>query len=321
MENIHIAPYDPLWPAMFDKEAVRIKQALGDNCLMVHHIGSTAVKDLPAKPVIDIMPVVRDIIHVDSANAAMKALGYEAKGEHGMLFRRYFQKDIISPQEPRTRTHNVHVYEEGNPEIDRHIAFQNWLRCHDDEQKAYAVLKQNLAKQFPNDILAYCMGKESFVATIEAKAGCSGFRCVQALTNREWAAYHRIRQELLFADLPHVIYDPNHPTLTSENHFHFILYKGNDIVCVAGVAFLNEGEAALRSLATDMPYQKQGCGSHMLRLLERWIKHQGRHTIKMHARPYAEGFYRRLGYVDMTFDESSVQINPVNLGKKLIYER
>ena len=165
---IKFVPYNPEWPKLFIKEANHIQGALGKNCICIHHIGSTSVPGLSAKPVIDMMPVVRDITQVNESNSAMQELGYEAKGEYGIPFRRYFQKGA----EPRT--HQAHVFEEGNPEIERHLKFCEWMRLHPDDRDAYAKLKQELAQQHPNDIIAYCLGKDAFMAEIDVKTGCSG---------------------------------------------------------------------------------------------------------------------------------------------------
>jgi len=100
MKNIHVIPYHSEWPQLFEIEAAKIKQALSDNCITIHHIGSTSVTGLAAKPIIDMVPVVKNITTVDSAAKKMLALGYEAKGEYGMLFRRYFlcteQNSLVS---------------------------------------------------------------------------------------------------------------------------------------------------------------------------------------------------------------------------------
>src|SRR5580698_1970268 len=87
--TIEVVPYNPEWPQMFEAEAALIKKALGDNCIAIHHIGSTSIPGLSAKPIIDILPVVKDILKVDAK--PIEALGYQAKGENGMAFRRYFQ--------------------------------------------------------------------------------------------------------------------------------------------------------------------------------------------------------------------------------------
>lgn len=160
---IEVHPYDANWPMHFLQEAGQIKKALGDNCVEINHIGSTSVYGLAAKPVIDMIPVVLDINKVDSANAAMEMLGYEAKGEYGIPFRRYFQKGGIQ------RTHHAHVFELGNPEIERHLKFRDWMRKHPEDRDAYASLKQDLARQYPNDINGYCLGKEDFITAIDKK--------------------------------------------------------------------------------------------------------------------------------------------------------
>ncbi|CDZ81906.1 dephospho-CoA kinase/protein folding accessory domain-containing protein [Candidatus Rubidus massiliensis] len=88
--TVKVVSYDPKWPLMFEAEAALIKQALGSNCLAVHHIGSTSIPGLSAKPIIDILPVVKNILEVDASTEAMENLGYDVKGEYGIAFRRYF---------------------------------------------------------------------------------------------------------------------------------------------------------------------------------------------------------------------------------------
>lgn len=180
--KIDVVEYDPSWPGLFDLEAERIKQALGHNCIEIHHIGSTSIPGLSAKPIIDMLPVVRNIQDIDKSTKAMESLGYEAKGEYGIAFRRYFQKgnDL--------RTHNVHVYQEADPEISRYLKFRDWMRSHTSDAENYDRLKLELAKKFPHDIFQYCNGKDAFIASIDAKNGFDGWRIVKTLTDREWDA-------------------------------------------------------------------------------------------------------------------------------------
>ena len=160
---IEVVPYNSQWPQMFEVEAELIKKALGDNCITIHHIGSTAVPGLSAKPVIDILPVVKSLKGVDRSTEAMEQIGYVALGEYGIPYRRFFQKggDL--------RTHHVHVFEKGNPAISRHLQFRDWLRSHPDDAKAYQELKLKLASKFSNDSESYVKGKEAFIQSIEAK--------------------------------------------------------------------------------------------------------------------------------------------------------
>jgi uridine phosphorylase len=90
-EVIEIVSYDPKWPQMFEEEANPIQQALGDNCLAIHHFGSTSVSGLSAKPKIDILAVVRHLSSIDSA--ALERLGFTSQGEV-IPTGRYFSKDL-----------------------------------------------------------------------------------------------------------------------------------------------------------------------------------------------------------------------------------
>lgn len=227
-----------------------------------------------------------------------------------MLFRRYFQKDN------GIGAYNVHIFEQGTPEIERYIKFRNWLRCHPEDREAYAALKQRLAERFPTDIMSYCLGKEDFVAGIDAKAGWDGVRLVIALMPSQWEAYHRICREQVFMPIG-VAYDPNHPSLTADNHFHLVLFKGIKVVTMAHVEFLADNSVALRAFATDELYKQQGFGRTMLVLLERWLKQKGKSIVRMHAVLRSEHFYRNLGYSDMPFDDRPIANEIVDLGKLL----
>jgi GrpB-like predicted nucleotidyltransferase (UPF0157 family)/GNAT superfamily N-acetyltransferase len=281
--KVEVVPYDPNWPAMFEKEAKLIRQALGDNCIAIHHIGSTSVPGLSAKPVIDILPVVKDILAVDQRTSYMESLGYEAKGENGMAFRRFFQKGTSE------RTHHVHVYEEGDPEVDRYLKFRNWLRSHPEDAKAYASLKASLAQKFPQDILKYCFGKDEFVASIDAKDGFNGWRVVRALTDREWAAVHRLRERYYL-----ILKKP--PPCVHKDHIHFVFYKNSEIIGYIDLDLLPNNQAELKLLIIDELYQHLGFGSQFLTLCERWLRQKGGKKVFVQAPDSAHSFYLKRGY-------------------------
>lgn len=296
MNNIiEVVPYDPQWPKLFESEALLIQQALGDNCLAVHHIGSTSVPGLSAKPIIDILPVVKDILQVDTATKAMERLGYEAKGEYGIAFRRYFQKGSD------VRTHNVHVFEEGDPEISRYLRFRDWMRIHNDDAQAYATLKIELALKFPQDILKYCFGKDAFVASIDAKDGFNGWRIVRALTDREWATVRALRQQYFFKLISSP--DPFTWTFEHKDHIHFVFYKNADIIGYIHLHLWPEERAVLRMLVIDEPYRNRGFGSQFLKLCERWLLQQGIKSLLVQASQETHTFFCDHGYVEMTFED------------------
>lgn len=162
--KVIVTRYNNQWPKMFENEASKIKKVFGKELNSVHHIGSTSVPGLKAKPIIDIMPVVKDIKLVDNYNSKMEKLGYEPMGEFGISGRRYFRKGGDN------RTHQVHVFQFDSDNVERHIAFRDYLRQHPKVAQKYAELKEQLADRFPNDIEAYSEGKNDFIKEIEKKA-------------------------------------------------------------------------------------------------------------------------------------------------------
>lgn len=164
MRKVEVTRYNDQWPLMFKEEAEKLMKIFGQEVLEIHHIGSTSIQGLEAKPVIDIMPVVKNISEVDSCNRSMESIGYEAKGEYGIAGRRYFQKGGDN------RTHHIHVFELGSPHIDRHLAFRDYLRAHQDVAKEYGTIKRNLMKQHPYDMESYINGKAAFVMETERSA-------------------------------------------------------------------------------------------------------------------------------------------------------
>ncbi|REB05182.1 GrpB family protein [Sporosarcina sp. BI001-red] len=162
--KVEVLPYSSTWPTEFQNEAGALQKIFGSELLEVHHIGSTAVVGLSAKPVIDLLLVVQSISRVDEWNEAMRDIGYEAKGENGIEGRRYFQKGS------NARSHHVHVFEKGSPAITRHLLFRDFLRAHPARAMEYGELKTRLAGQYPYDIEKYIDGKSDIIRRIESDA-------------------------------------------------------------------------------------------------------------------------------------------------------
>lgn len=164
LRKVEVIPYHHKWAILFAEEAKKLERVFGSEILVIYHIGSTAVPGLSAKPIIDMMPVVKDIRLVDQYDNEMKKIGYDPKGENGIKGRRYFQKGGDN------RTHHVHIYQTGSEEIVRHLAFRDFLKEHQDIRESYSNLKSKLARQFPDDIESYINGKDLFVKEVEGKA-------------------------------------------------------------------------------------------------------------------------------------------------------
>lgn len=158
--------YTSAWAEAFEREAVRLQDALGDVLAAVHHIGSTAIPGCDAKPIVDMLAVVTSLDDLDARADAVEVLGYEAMGEFGIPGRRYFRKGSAFED----RTHQIHAFAEGSPEIARHLAFRDHLRANPDAVKEYVDLKRRLAAAHPTDVEAYTDGKRAFIKGIEEAA-------------------------------------------------------------------------------------------------------------------------------------------------------
>jgi len=164
MRKVEVVSYNLQWPQMFEDEAGKIKSIMNEIIVQIHHIGSTSIPNMSAKPVIDILIEAQSIEKVDLFNQAMMELGYDPKGENGIPNRRYFSKGEVN------RTHHVHIFQTGNPEIMRHLLFRDYLIAHPEDATLYSELKQSLAKQFPQDIEQYIQGKDGLVKELDEKA-------------------------------------------------------------------------------------------------------------------------------------------------------
>ena len=164
MRIVEVIDYQPAWSEAYQVEAQALKDGLGSLDPAIHHIGSTAVPGLAAKPVIDILLEVDDLNEIEQQLPAFLALGYRHRGENGIPGRRYFEKG------GEDRTHQIHAFERGSTGALRHLAFRDYLRCHPAIADDYATLKKAVARDCNNDIERYCDGKDAFIQEHEQRA-------------------------------------------------------------------------------------------------------------------------------------------------------
>jgi GrpB-like predicted nucleotidyltransferase (UPF0157 family) len=164
--KVEVVPHNPSWHSLFETESKQITIALSENIIAIHHIGSTSIETIYAKPIIDILVEVNFIVQVDDQNSSMQLLGYQCMGEFGIKERRFFLKDNTAG----VRTHHVHVFEADSPQIRRHLSFRDYLNTHLEAAESYSMLKQSLADKYPNDIERYMDGKHDFIQEIDCKA-------------------------------------------------------------------------------------------------------------------------------------------------------
>jgi GrpB-like predicted nucleotidyltransferase (UPF0157 family) len=164
-EVVALHSYDSAWPARFQSEAGLLAEALRPWITGgVHHVGSTAIPGLAAKPVIDIMVGVADL---DSSRPCIDLLAgldycyapYRAEVMHWFCKTR-----------PARRTHHLHLVPTGSERFNDVLAFRDYLRAHPDTVREYEKLKLNLASRYAHDRNAYTDGKSAMVAAITKSA-------------------------------------------------------------------------------------------------------------------------------------------------------
>ena len=160
---IHLADYDPGWPLLYEREAGRVRDLLGDRVRLLEHVGSTSVPGLPAKPVIDMLLAVVDSADEPAYVPSMEAGGYAVRiREPDWHEHRLFKG-------PDTDI-NLHAFSEGSSEIGRMLAFRDRLRTHDDERERYLATKRELAARHWVYIQDYADAKGEVVEGIIERA-------------------------------------------------------------------------------------------------------------------------------------------------------
>ena len=160
-----LAPYDAEWPRVAARHAERLR-VLGATLVAVHHIGSTSVPGLAAKPIIDLMPLVTDLADLDRERRRVEALGYEWHGELGISGRRYCTLSDAAG----VRIAQLHFFAADSPQVARHIAFRDYLRAHPDAAGAYEKEKRRARDLHPDDSHAYTDEKDAWIRDMETKA-------------------------------------------------------------------------------------------------------------------------------------------------------
>jgi GrpB-like predicted nucleotidyltransferase (UPF0157 family) len=160
MDEIHLEPYDPIWPVRFRRERELILSLMPQKPLAIEHMGSTSVPGLNAKPVIDIIMLVGNLDAVRPAIPALEATGYSYWAANPDTSKLFLVKGL--PPAPH-RTHHLHVYTDA-AEFDRHVRFRDALRGDPALRDAYGKLKDGLAVRHRDDREAYTNAKADFIA-------------------------------------------------------------------------------------------------------------------------------------------------------------
>jgi GrpB-like predicted nucleotidyltransferase (UPF0157 family) len=161
--RIELAEYDQEWPQLFEREVERIRSILGERALRIEHTGSTSVPGLSAKPIVDIVLEVADSSDESAYVASLEESGYQ-----------------LTIREPDWHEHrllkgpdsniNLHVFSRDSEEIDRMVAFRDWLRENDDDRNLYEQAKRELAQREWKYVQNYADAKSEVVREILSRA-------------------------------------------------------------------------------------------------------------------------------------------------------
>lgn len=225
---IKIVPYDKNWPIIFENEAEKIKNLLKENFVDIHHVGSTSVPGLCAKPQIDIFCVVKDL---KRAIKALTEAGFTYKGEYNLPLRLFFSKKTPNDL-------NLHVATADSGELAWQITFRNFLRKNKEARDLYAKTKLDLVNDNPqgfnvkaNKFSDYTVKKGDVIRKISKMANFNGTRFLIANNEYEIEDFKKL--------LPNVNINPN-----DQNEFSLCIYSGTKCVCAALLIFDYENKIA-----------------------------------------------------------------------------
>jgi GrpB-like predicted nucleotidyltransferase (UPF0157 family) len=158
-----VADYDPAWPALFEREAARLRDLLGAGIRLLEHVGSTSVPGLAAKPIIDILMVVPDPADESRYLPPLEQAGYR------LVIREPGWHEHRALKGPDTNI-NLHVHGPSSPEVERHLKFRDRLRADDADRELYQRTKRELAARDWTYIQQYADAKSAVVEEILSRS-------------------------------------------------------------------------------------------------------------------------------------------------------
>lgn len=158
---VELVDYDEQWNEEYKKEEELLKSVLADKIIEIHHIGSTSIRGLKAKPVIDILVVIKSLEEISEIETMLKPYDYENRGQQGVSDRYFFAK---GPED--ARSHYVHFVEPNSNTYYNQVYFKKYLLEHPEYIKKYCDLKQELATKYADKRPKYTKGKNDFITNV-----------------------------------------------------------------------------------------------------------------------------------------------------------
>ena len=153
-----IENYNPDWVSKYITIKSFLQKVFGKKAIMIEHVGSTSIVGMKAKPLIDVLLVVKNINDIFDETEKMKSNDYNLRKKVLDINSLLFEKGILE-----NKTENIHVFEIDSSRIDRFLDTRDYLRAHPERVKKYEELKQKIYQQFPNDYYSYRDAKGNFM--------------------------------------------------------------------------------------------------------------------------------------------------------------
>lgn len=153
--EVTLRDHSPLWSQAFHVLKEKLEEVCGSKTKF-HHIGSTSISGISAKPILDVLGIAPSVEEIDQIKSNIELLGFVWKGEYGIPGRRY--SVLYDPSEQVGFVH-LHMFAEDSPEVERHLVFRDYLREHPNSAKAYDETKKMLKAKFRNHREKYTEGK------------------------------------------------------------------------------------------------------------------------------------------------------------------
>lgn len=158
---VELEQYNSKWKEEYEKEEKLLKKVLGDKIIEIHHIGSTSIDGLKAKPVIDILIVINSLREITQIEELLKDYDYENRGQQGVSDRYFFAKGSEN-----ARSHYIHFVEPKSSTYYNQVYFKRYLIEHPEYIKKYCDLKQELAEKYADERPKYTQGKNDFISEV-----------------------------------------------------------------------------------------------------------------------------------------------------------
>ena len=158
---VELEDYNPLWKEDYLKEEKLLKEVLKDRIIEIEHIGSTSIEGLKAKPVIDILIVIKSLDEISEIEEILKDYDYTNRGQQGVPDRYFFAK---GPED--ARTHYIHFTEPNSNTYVNQVYFKKYLIEHPEYIEKYCSLKQELASKYADERPKYTAGKNDFIKNV-----------------------------------------------------------------------------------------------------------------------------------------------------------